>query len=190
MTVTSTDIANQAIQLIGDNQVPQVTGIAPTFDGSAAGLALQQLYAPCIAKVQRLYDWDASRNTVTLTLTPNAAPFPWTYEYRYPTNGIQVWQVLPASLDDPNNPMPLNWVVANTLVSGTQTKVIHTNVIDAQAIYNNNPSEDTWDADFRDAVVRFLAADLAMALAGKPDTSEAKMREGAGMVDVAKTRDS
>ena len=87
MTVTSTDIANQAIQLMGDNQAP-VTGVAPTFDDSTAGVALRYLYQPCIETVARQWGWDFSRNTVTMTLTPNAAPSPWTYEYIYPTNEI------------------------------------------------------------------------------------------------------
>jgi hypothetical protein len=189
MTVTSTDIANRAIQLIGDNQ-PEVTGVSPTFDDSTAGKALQILYAPCVARVQRLFEWDASRNTVALTLTANTPPFPWLYEYRYPTNGIQVWQLLPASVSDPFNPLPQNWNVANALVNGTQTKVIHTDLINAKAVYNNNPSEDTWDADFADAVVRNLASDLAMALFGKPDTSQGLMQAGMGMVQIAQTRDS
>lgn len=53
MPVTSQDIANQAIQLIGDNQ-PRVTGQAPTFDQSDAGVALQALpIAPQVFAVRR-----------------------------------------------------------------------------------------------------------------------------------------
>lgn len=188
MTTTSTDIANQAIQLIGNNQQP-VTGVAPTFDESPAGKALQYLYAPCVAMVQRQFEWDASRNTVSLTLSPNAAPIPWTYEYLYPSNGIQVWQLLPALITDPNNPLPVNWTVANAVVSGSQRRVIHTDLINAKAVYNNNPTEDAWDADFREAVVRFLASELAIAIAGKPETSKLALDSAGIFTGLAKSRD-
>ena len=63
MPGTSNDIANQAIQLIGDNQ-PKVTGQAPTFDNSTAGLALQQIYVPTVQAAQKQFGWDASRRTI------------------------------------------------------------------------------------------------------------------------------
>lgn len=174
MAVTSNDIANQAIELLGDDQ-PFVTGQAPTFDNSAAGKALQKLYAPCVATVQRQFGWDASRNAVALALTGNTPPMPgWQFEYAYPGNGIEVWQLVPAAaaITDPNNPLPVNWDVGNNVVTGTQTKVIWSNQQAAQAIYNNNPTEAVWDALFREEVARLLASELAMALAGKPDTSQ------------------
>jgi hypothetical protein len=174
MAVTSQDVANQAIELLGDDQ-PFVTGQAPNFDNSAAGKALSKLYAPCVATVQRQFGWDASRNAVALTLSGNTPPMPgWLYEYVYPTNGIEVWQLTPtaAAITDPNNPLPVNWDVGNNQVGGIQTKVIWSNQASAQAIYNNNPTEAVWDALFREEVARLLASELAMALAGKPDTSQ------------------
>lgn len=180
---TSTDVANEAIQLIGDNQ-PPVTGVAPNFDTSPAGVALSYLYTPCVQAVARRFGWDFARNTVTLTLTGNTAPFPWQYEYQYPSNGVEIWQLLPPSNPDPNNPLPLNWDVANTVVNSAQTRVIHTNVAGAQAVYNNAPSEATWDSLFRAAVVRLLASELAIALAGKPDTSQMQF-EGAQAFETA-----
>lgn len=185
--VTSTDIVNQAIQLIGDNQ-PPVTGVAPTFDNSAAGIAAAALYLPCVATVGRQFGWDFARNTVTLTLSGNTAPFPWTFEYLYPTNGIQIWQLKPASLADPNNPLPLRWSVGNALVSSTQTKVIWANLSGAEAVYNNAPSEATWDPGFREAVVRLLASELAIAIPARPDFSQSALEIHAGMETVAESR--
>lgn len=186
---TSTDIANQAIQLIGNNQSP-VTGVAPTFDNSTNGIALSYLYNACVQTVGRQFAWDLARNTVTLSLTGNVAPFPWLLEYSYPQNGIQVWQLFPASLTDTNNPLPTNWAVGNAVVNGTQVKVIWTNLANAKATYNNNPNENTWDPDFREAVVRLLASELAMATAGKPDTSESLLQSGAAFETIAEGRDS
>ncbi len=188
MPVTSNDIANEAIVLIGDDQ-PFVQGVAPTFDNSAAGKALQKLYAPCVATVQRQFGWDASRNAVALTLTGNTPPMPgWAVEYAYPSNGIEVWQLMPQTLTDPNNPLPVNWDVGNNQVGGNQTKVIWTNLANAQAIYNNNPTEAVWDALFREAVVRLLASELAIALAGKPDTAQGLLESGAAFGNLGEQR--
>ena len=188
MTVTSTDIANQAIQLIGDNQ-PAVTGVYPNFDNSAAGNALNRLYGPAVQTVGRQHGWDFARNTVALTLTGNTAPVPWAYEYLYPSNGVEIWELMPATLTDPNNPLPQNWVVANTLVSAVQTKVIQTDLVNATAIYNNNPNENTWDSIFREAVVRLLASELALAIAGRPDTAEQLLQSGAAFETIGESRD-
>jgi hypothetical protein len=177
MPVTSQDIVNQAIMLIGDNQ-PLVTGQAPNFDSSPAGIAASKLYAPCVATVQRQFEWDASRRVIALTLTGNAAPFPYTFEYGYPGNGIQIWELAPSAATDPNDPLPTTMVVGNAVVASVQQRVIWTNLASALAVYNNNPSEATWDAGFRESVVRLLASEIAMAVAGKPDLSQLMLESG------------
>jgi hypothetical protein len=187
MAVTALDIVNQALQLVGDNQ-PPVTGAAPAFDSSPAGVAASKLYAPCVATVQRQFEWDASRNMVALVATGNAAPFPWSFEYGYPTNGIQVWQIMPATAPDINDPISVRWSVGNTLVLAAQTKVIWTNLAAAVAVYNNNPNENTWDSGFREAVVRLLASELAMAVAGKPDLAQVMLESGGSFGGAATER--
>ena len=184
---TSGDIVNQALQIIGDN-MPPVTGNAPTFDSSPAGQAAAQLYAPCVATVMRQFEWDFSRKTVSLVVTGNVAPYPWAYEYGYPGNGIEVWQVMPTAGADPNDPVPVNFIVANAVVGTAQLRVIHTNLSPAQAVYNNNPSEATWDDGFREAVVRLLASELAMAISGKPDFSQVMLESGSAFESVAAQR--
>lgn len=186
---TSTNIVNQAIQMIGDNQ-PPVTGVAPNFDNSPAGKAAAALYSPCVQTVSRQWGWDLARNTFALVLTGNVAPVPWIYEYNYPPNGIQVWQLMPNVIADPNNPLPTSWVVANALINAVQNKVIQTNLQNALAVYNNNPNENTWDSLFREAVVRLLASEMAMALAGRPDTAQALLDSGAAFETIGEGRDS
>ena len=185
--LTSNDIANQALLDIGGNTSP-VTGFAPTFDNSTAGIALQTLYPAAVASVAREWQWDLARNTVALTLSGNPAPSQWLYEYLYPANGIQVWQLIPPNAD-PNNPLPVNYDIANAIVSGAQAKVIHTNFAGAICVYNNNPNENTWDPLFRESVVRLLASQLAMALFGRPDTSQAMLETGAAFESLGETRD-
>lgn len=193
MAVTSNDIANEALQIMGGNQ-PYVSGQNPNWDNGATaqGKALAKLYDPCVATVQRQWGWDASRNAVSLSLSGNPSALPnFAYEYLYPTNGIEIWQLYAPSQNpgnDPNNPIPARWVVGNNLVSAVQTKVIWTNLPSAKAIYNNNPSENTWDALFREAVVRLLASDLSMALAGKPDLSQSFLQSGGAFETLGESR--
>lgn len=178
MADTSNAVANEAIQLIGDNQ-PVVTGNAPNFDSSPPGVACKYLYVPTVRAVGRRFGWDFARNNVALALSGNVAfPLGWAYEYLYPGNGVEIWQLMPAALADPNNPLPVNWAVGNTLVSSVQTKVIWSNQQAASALYNNAPNESTWDPLFREAVVRILSSALAMALEGRPDTAAAMLESG------------
>lgn len=172
MAATSADICNEALQLMGGNQ-PPITGTAPTFDNSTAGKVAQQIYAPCVAAAGRQFEWDFARNTIALVATGNVPLFPWTNQYAYPPNGIEVWQLIPADAD-PFNPVPVNYIVANDVVNAQQVRVINTNLVAPLAVYNNNPGPDVWDASFRAAVVRLLASEFAIALGGKPDLMQAQ----------------
>jgi hypothetical protein len=180
---TSTDIVNQAIQLMGAKESP-VTGTYPNFDSSPAGTAANALYGPTVQTVARQFGWDFSRNTAVLVLSGNAAPFPWTYEYLYPTGGLQIRQILPASVLDANNPLPVTWEVANNSVNGTVKKVIQTNQAGAYAVFTNNPPESLWDPLFREAVARLLASELAMALAARPDAMVALQESAIGFTSM------
>jgi hypothetical protein len=184
--VSATDIVNEAIQLFGDNQ-PPVTGTYPNFDNSPAGKAAALLYAPTVAAVARQFGWDFARSTYALQLSGNTAPYPWTYEYVYPPSAVQVWAIF-AITDDPNNPIPHNFNVANAVVNDVQQRVIQTSLQSAVARYNNNPSENSWDADFREAVVGLLASGMSMAIAGKPDLAQAMLQRGGAFETVGETR--
>ncbi len=181
--VTPTDIVNQAIQLYGNNQSP-VTGSYPNFDTSTAGVSAKNLYGPCVKTVMRQYSWDFSRFVAALTLSGGTAPIPWTFEYLYPDDGIEILQLTPDVLADPNNPLPLNWTVGSALVSAVPTKVIWADQSNAQAVYTSFPPPTLWDAGFREAVVRLLASEMGMGTAGKTDTS-AKLLENAGAFENA-----
>ncbi|HEV2674172.1 MAG TPA: right-handed parallel beta-helix repeat-containing protein [Aliidongia sp.] len=169
--VTATDIVNQAIQLIGGDQ-PLVTGVAPFFDSSASGKSAALLYWPAVQTVSRMFGFDFDRTTITLVPTGNTPPPPWTVEYFYPPMGIEIRQVMPVTPPDLNDPLPNDWSVANNTVAQVPTKVVQTNFSPAQAVYTNQPPEDLWDALFREAVVRLLASEFAMSIAGKPDLSQ------------------
>lgn len=118
--VTSADIVNRAVQFVGgfNNQKP-VTGSPPSFDGSVVGIAAGQLYNGVVQTVGRQFGWDFSRRIAALALTINVPPLGFSYEYLYPTNGIQVRQLVPPTFTDPNDPRPVQWSVGNTDVPTT-----------------------------------------------------------------------
>ncbi len=172
MTANSTSIVNEALQLIGDDG-PAVTGVWPNFDGSTNGNIAMTIYGPAVQAAMRAHNYDFARTVVTLALSGNVAPLGWAYEYIYPASAIQLWQVTPTfPLADPNDPLPTRWNVGTAVVNTAQTKVIWSDTQSAEAVINGGPPESTWDASFRAAVVRLLAAEFAMAGAGKPDVAQ------------------
>lgn len=187
MAVTSNTIANQAIQMMGDNQAP-VTGYAPNFDGSAAGVALANLYIPCVQTVSRQFGWDFSRNIQPLVLSGNPPGATWAYEYLYPSDCIQIRQVRPTIITDKFDPIPITYTIANTLVSGVPTKVIQTNLVNAIAVYSNYPPEYTWDALFRETVVRLLSSELSIAISSRPDTARDNLSSSMQFEQLGETR--
>lgn len=186
--LTSNAVVNRAIQLYGDNQTP-VTGNYPSFDSSVAGIAAAALYAGVVQTVGRQFGWDFSHKIDALSTSGNTAPFPWSYEYLYPTFGLEIRQLLPASLTDPNNPLPIDWDVGNVSVSGILTKVIWSNLASASCAYTNMPPEATWDSLFTEEVVRVLASEMAMAVAGKPETSQGLLDSAASFGQINMGRD-
>ena len=185
--LTSNIVANNALLLVSGN-MPPVQGFAPTFDASAAGAALQELYYPTVRAVARQFQYDFTRSTSALSLSGNAAPFPYSFEYLYPLGGVEVWQLLPNTFADPNNPLPVDWNVGNNLVSGVQSRVIWTNQANALVVLNNMPNENAWDDLFQEAVERLLASKLSIALFGKPDQAEALLQSGAAFEQQAEMR--
>ena len=187
MALDSNAVANEALLYMGGDQ-PPVSGESPGFDNSTVGQALQYVYEPVVQFVARQFGWDFGRAIVALSLSGNPAPVGWTYDYLYPTNGVELWQLLPPTIVDVNNPLPVNWSVGNTEVASVQTKVIWTNLQNAIATYHNNPTEATWDPGFHQAVVRLLSSVLASAIGGKPDLTQLLLESSAAVETQAEMR--
>lgn len=187
MPVTSNDIANEALQDIGWNQV-SVAGVAPTFDGTTAGLILQRIYQPCVAAVLRSYPFECGRQIgLALTLSGNVAPAPFAYEYLFPSNCVEFLQLMPPTFTDPNDPLPQLWDVGNAQVAAVMTKVIWTNVQNARGAYTITPIENIWDAGLRQAVVMRLGRGLALALS-KPETAAGLSEQALQELAMAQSR--
>ena len=188
MAVLDVDIVNEALSLIGDDG-PAVTGAAPNFDTSTNGKIAAKEYVSAVQAIARQFSWDFTRTVVTLTLSGNAAPFPWAYEYIYPPLCQQLWEIAPPSLADMNNPLPIDNIVGTAIVAASAARVIWCNQANAQAVYNGLPPPAAWDSLFRAVVVRFLASQFAMAGAGKPDTAQGYLEASSALMNVAAMKD-
>jgi hypothetical protein len=180
-------VANAAVQLIGgyNDNVP-ITGTPPNFDNTKLGIAAGAVYNEVVYTIGRMFGYDFARNIVTLVSTGNTPRQGFSQEYTYPATCLQLHQILPPSTQDKNNPTPINWLVGNA----GSNKVIWTNIASAQAEISNTPPEPMWDAAYQEAVVRELAAKLALAGVGKPDFYKEFMEEGTRIEIAAQQRDS
>lgn len=189
MTTGSTDlsICNRAIEeCIGRYTM---TGTAPNFDNSTAAQACALLYQPAWQMLLREQDTEFSR--LTATLAPGgAATYPWSNAYLYPSDCLKIRSVVPATWDA-NDPQQVRWSEQSQIISSTATRIILTDVPSAVLVYTtSNLTPAVWDSNFEEAVVRFLASQLALGLAGRPDLSRTLLGQSGSILQAGEARDS
>lgn len=187
MALDSAAIVNIALELIASQ-----SKITTLNDGSDPANAALIVYAPTVQLMLRELDPDFARKSAQLTLSAAGSPIPpWAYEYLYPADCVRLRTVFPAAgTYDINDPAPIKSNVYFDMISGTPTKVIGTNVVNAHAIYTTSlVTEAMWDSAFVDTVARRLANPLAMALSGRPDFAREILEESARMASTAEMVD-
>jgi hypothetical protein len=167
------DIVNRATVLMGgfNSNVP-ITGVPPTFDGTPLGLAAGAAYGGVVQTIGKSWGWDFERSIATLVPSGGTPPMWWSAEYLYPTNGIEIRQVVLPTMTDPNNAVPVRWTVGNSTVAGITSRIIWCNISGALAVITSTPPEGAWDAGFTEQVIRLLASEMAMGVAGRPETGQ------------------
>src|ERR1700691_5589710 len=122
---TAASIVNQALQ----QSVAQatVTGVNPTFEGSAAGNAAGILYTPAVQLLLRQEDYEFARASAALTPSGVTPIYPWSYGYLYPTHCMKIRSVVPATWAA-NDPQPVRWTDSEQMISGVQTRIIFCNI--------------------------------------------------------------
>lgn len=184
---TATDVCNRALA----EAIAQYTlsGTNPAFDASAAAKACGLLYDPAWQMLLREQDTEFSRFTGTL-VAGGIATYPWSNAYLYPSDCLKIRTVVPATWD-PNDPQAIRWSEQNQIISTVPTRIILTNVPSAKLVYTtSNVTPDVWDFSFQEAVVRFLASQLALAVAGRPDLSRALLGQSGGILQSGEAKDS
>lgn len=186
---TSTAIANRAVAEIAGQA--QVAGLWPNFTGAGnvSGYC-NILYQGVVNMVARQQDYECFRAFASLVPTGNPAPAPFSYEYVYPPDCLKIRQIVPSTYDK-NDPQPIQWSV----LAGSGERVIATDVPpnEAQLVYTTsypNVTEAEWDSLFQEAVVRVLASELSMAIAGRPDFSRVMLEQGGQLIGAGAGKDS
>jgi len=191
VSLSSTDIVNRAAAQIAGQA--QVSGTYPNFTGGGSvSLYANILYAGVVNMVARQQDWECFRTTAVLQLSSQGALYPWNYEYLYPADCQKIRQITPATWDK-NDPQPVQWSVEEHTYAGAATKVIETNIAYAMIVYTTsypNVTEAQWDPLFAEAVVRTLASELSMAIAGRPDFSKVILGQAGQIVAGGAGKDS
>lgn len=184
------EIVNRATVYMGgfDSNQPITGTPATNFNGTPLGIAAAAIYGDVVQTTAKEWGWDFQRNVAKLVLSGGAGQFDFSLEYLYPTNGIEVLNILPATGNDPNNPIPPLWTIGNSTVMGVTSKVIWCNMVNAVAAISGQPPVSTWDAAFVEAVVRGMASALGMGAAGRPETAQLELERASGAVQMGKGR--
>ena len=184
---TDTDICNRALAECVARYT--LTGTLPNFDQSTAAKACALLYTPVWQMLLRDQDTEFSRQTANLA-TAGAATYPWSNAYAYPLDCLKIRSVVPATWNQ-NDPQAIRWSEQNQSISSTPTRIILTNVPAAVLVYTtSNLTPDVWDSTFQEAVVRFLASQLALTLSGRPDLAKGLLGQAGQIIQSGEARDS
>lgn len=182
--MSAAGIVNRAIQEIAGQAT--VIGTVGAFTGpdgtqSTYSEAANILYTAAVNFMLRSQDWEFAFTQLPLVASGGAPAYPWTAEYLYPDDCQRLRQVYPATWT-PTDPQPVRWTFSNAIVATVERRVILCTVAGALAAYTTSAvTEDMWDPIFAEGVVRLLASEFAMAVAGRPDYA-AKMLEWSGSI--------
>lgn len=179
------DIVNRSLQMIGSQS--EITSFS---DGSPEAAAASIVYQSQVSTLLRMYDWDFARKEATLVGSIDVAPYPWTQEFVYPTDGIQVRTVYPSSSTIAKyDPQPIRWAEGTNAVP---QKVIWTSLatpVTCVYTWNAVGQETEWDSSFTEAVICKVASVLAMSIAGRPDLHKELLVEAEQWIGAGTSRD-
>jgi hypothetical protein len=191
LTPTQASIVNRAAAEIAAEAT--VTGEWPNFSGGGnVSTYANILYPGVVSLVAREQDYECLKFVASLVPSGLVPLPPWQFEYLYPADCVRIRQITPPTWNA-NDPQPVEWSVEEHPNAGTLQKVIGCNIANAMAVYTTavtNVSEAQWDALLQEAVVRTLASELAMAIAGRPDFSRVTLEQAGQLVAGGAGRDS
>lgn len=209
-------ICNRALLALGNQsqisslseQSPQANALNTLFQSTYEELA-RTAFWECLHYQQNLTLLAAARGTPE---NPNGTtlplpPLPYSYQYAYPVNCLQMRQILP-NITAPSAGVPIfsvatgsplsipgvraiPYIVAyNTDANGNPLKVILTNLDNAIGVYTvNQPNPQIWDSSFQAAMVASLAAYLVPALTLHMPLMQAQIAIANRLIMEARARD-
>lgn len=196
MAISPESICNQALRRIG-YAIP----IGYLMEGSPAARVAVEVYGQTRDNLMRGFDFDFARQATGLTLlktapvggygfmTPwtNAYPSPgYIFEYAYPPECLLIRSLRPTPVAMPEfDPQPNTFTIAND-PSVTPSKVILTNLANAQAVYTGRVTNpEYWNASFTESLVDSLATLFQQALGPSAEADKERIEEQAQSIGMA-----
>ena len=187
------DIANAAFTRLGFKQ-----RIGSFFDGSPAAKKILDIYGQTRDQLIREGNWPFAQRDELGTVIKQAPaggyvppntwnnsfpPLPWTFEYQYPSDCLDVRAVKPSLVFVPNyDPRPYLFTIAND--SGQ--RVILSNVAAAVVTYAGQVTDPTqWPPDFTEALIASLARRLAPVFSQDPNVLKLEAQDEQAETAVA-----
>lgn len=185
MAVTSTDIVNRALQLVGTR-----TTVASLVEVSNEATQANICYAAVRDWCLGVTNWNFARRSAALavnkqTAVPPTVPWatatsvspPWKYSYTLPADCLQVQYITNSDINADSTLFlgePKRFVVAADTVAAVLQRVLLTNEPNIVCIYTAQITDPTqWPWMFERLVVSALAWTLCMALDGDKDQIKA-----------------
>lgn len=186
------DVVNLALQRIG-----YPGRIGNIFDGSTAAKDSLDIYSQTRDDALRSGNWPFASRTATAALLKSAPtggyippnnwdptqhpPQPWSYEYTYPSDCLEVRACKPSVFFTPNfAPQYYPFAIANDNAYAPARRVVLSNVANALLIYTaqvTDPSQ--WPPDFVEAFAADLGQRLAPALMKSLDMAKIEAADAA-----------
>lgn len=166
-------IINIALDIIG---YPRRVG--DIFEGTRASKVALDTYAETRDEVLRMRDWGFANRSMTLSVLKSAPangyssgtpwstaypPIPYLFEYTYPADAIRILYIYSGQMALPNNdPLPVQYKIANDPAESPPARVILTNQANAVAVYTGQITDmTTWEPLFVDTLTQTLAKKFA-----------------------------
>jgi hypothetical protein len=182
---TDVDIVNRSLQMIGSQS--QITSFT---DGSPEAASASIVYESQVETLLRTYTWDFARKEASLSLTGNAAPYPWSEEFAYPNDAIEVRTLYPSpSTIATYDPLPFRWAEGT---NSAPVRVLWTNLqVPVTCVYTWNllGQESLWDTSFVEAAICKIASVFAMSIASRPDLHKSLLEEAQQWIGEGTGRD-
>lgn len=209
-------ICNRSLLALGNQS--QISSLS---ENSPQAAALNTLFQSTYEQLARAAFWGCLRYQQPLTLqaaamgtpeNPNGTilplpPLPWSYQYQYPNNCLQMRQLLP-NIIAPSAGVPIFSVATGSPLSipgvrsipyviatnfdtnGNPLQTILTNLDTAIGVYTiNQPNPQIWDSSFQAAMVASLAAYLVPALTLHMPLMQAQIAIAERLITEARARD-
>jgi hypothetical protein len=171
------DILNQALGRIG-NETP----IGYIWEGSKASRRGLEIYGQTRDVLLREKDWAFARRQVLASIA-GAAPYPWNYEYSWPSDCLRLRNIIPVvAAGLVLDPRPSTFSVFNN----GSAKTILAMTTPIILVYSGQITDmTTWEPSFTEALVEALARRLVVSITGSADLLKDEAGLSGGALEMA-----